>query len=194
MEKMILTDVDETLLNWSGGFKAFASKKLNRPIRGQSGDWDMSGWLGTTKAEAEAMVTEFNEGDFLFGTLKPLPHAKAAVKTLADKGYSFVAITSCSPSPITHALRKANLYNVFGDVFTEVVCLALGESKLPHLKRFGPAHWVEDKFSNAIHGLEAGHTSYMIRAHHNLKFEAEKAPLNWVNDWREIIPKVEGVA
>lgn len=180
-KKYLLLDVDDVLLDWYSGFERYMYHLGYEP-NGNT-DYDLSKRFDTSKEEMTNIINNFNRR-WEFGTLDPLPHAPYVVKKLHKDGYTLVAITSCSTDPTTIALRKTNLYWIFGDIFEAVHCVNLGESKETHLADYNPAWWVEDKFENALAGLKYNHKTILMTQVSNLG--KEHSDITRVKDWIEI--------
>lgn len=181
MNKKLLLDVDDVLLDWYSGFERY----MNHLGFHSNGDtcYDLSKRFDTTRKEMEKIIKQFNKR-WEFGTLNPMPYAKESLKKLKKHGYTFVAISSCSTDPTTIALRKANLYWIFGDVFKAVHCINLGESKETHLADYNPTWWVEDKFENAAAGLKYNHKPILMTRPSNK--DAEHEGVIRCDDWKQI--------
>lgn len=183
----LILDCDGVLLNWIGGFTAYASHRLGKDLAStEQDDFDLSAWLGLTGDETDAMIGDFNQGDGgHFGRLDPLPGAREALAAAHSRGRPIFVVTSCSTLPQVIASRKANLRAVFGDIFSDIHCLDLHLDKSPVLRELGPGTWVEDKFENAIAGADIGLTSYLIRYDYNRKHEPTgiHPNLTWVDGW-----------
>lgn len=189
MSNLILTDVDDTLLIWLKGFEFFLEKEHDIKVSETPPDgWALGEWMGIPEDKVRPYIEEFNHDSWEFGCLPVLEHAKSQLSMLNQAyGYRFVAISSCSNHPLTVALRKANLFHIFGDVFEEVHCLPLAQHKSDYLKNYEPTWWVEDRYVNAVEGLECGHKPIMLRNSQNIKDEAgSDRAIRWVNDWRGV--------
>ncbi|QNP78397.1 hypothetical protein [Agrobacterium tumefaciens] len=183
----IILDCDDVLLDWLGAFRRFVSAIENRPIEGLPDSWDMSGWLGLTPAASREMVVGFNHSS-QFEYLEACPLAVENVSALKEMGHRLTVLTSCSDNPLIVARRKINLERVFGDVFEQVICLPLGESKKKWLGILERGIWIEDNYDHAIAGHDNGHKSFMVRRSHNRSRETPGDPLvTWVDDLRPII-------
>lgn len=188
----IILDCDGVILDWLAKFQAFAEKRLGRKLCSSGpSNFDLHRWLGVSDiAQALQLIRQFNSGeDGMFGQLPPMRGAQAALKTLANAGRDLHIITACSLSKEVIALRAHNLRTVFGDIFSQIHYVGLQDSKSPLLKEYTRATWVEDKYENAIAGVEAGHKTYLIRASHNLDREASclVRGLTWVDGWHDIM-------
>jgi len=152
-------------------------------IENENREYDLSKRFSTTKKQMEKIIKTFNKR-WEFGTLDPLPNAVESLAKLKKLNFSFVAISSCSTDLATIALRRSNLFWVFGDVFESVHCINLGESKETHLADYNPTWWIEDKFENASAGLKYGHKPILINQPSNQgKYHDD---ILRVNNWCEI--------
>jgi len=187
MKKQILTDVDGVLLKWKEFFIDYMLEKgyeLNPDDAGMN--YNLEGlFKNVSSKEAMQHVQLFNDGYWRFGTLQPCEGAVESMYILSSLGYSFVAITSCSDKPEVTTLRKANLYNIFGDVFEEVHCTGVHKSKTPFLELYDPTFWIEDKLNRAIEGAEVGHDAILIDCSSNQNENDDRVKRCF--SWAEIV-------
>lgn len=181
---MIIFDCDDVLLDWCGGFRSWFNETRGASIKGEPGSWDMSAWLGVPKESVRPLIVEFNASNS-FNWLKPMPGAVQAVRRLGEK-HKLCVLTACSEDPQVQAMRRFNLFMVFGaGAFADVFCLPLGGSKEQHLDALftlhGPCAWVEDNVTHARVGKEIGHTSYVLRRPHNRDLEDADDGLFWID-------------
>lgn len=187
---IFLVDVDGVLLKWVPAFDKYMSKKGIYPITEKQQDFDLSTYYALPKNIIYDEVNKFNNGHWRFGTLDPYPDAVNGVKYIHDTlGFKFVAITSSSTKSQSIALRRANLFNVFGDVFYDVHCVDVEGDKTEYLALYKPTYWVEDKPKNCLIGLEYGHDCILMNRNHNKK----DVDSRWTRcyNWREIIRYIE---
>lgn len=184
-KKIILTDVDDTILGWIEGFKRFVENKLNVSLDDYPASWGMTEWLGLPEQDIAKLVDKFNHHSWEFGTLKPILNSNKVLKELHKQDFRFVAITCCSDRKPTVLLRKANIYHVFGDIFEDVICLPLGASKLDVLKKFESTFFIEDNYKYASEGKKAGHDIIMVKQQHNRKYRKNNE-IPFVDDWEQI--------
>jgi len=185
MKKQILVDVDGVLLAWREAFDQYMAKKGVIPIVDKQQSFDLSTFYGLDRDSIYKEVNEFNSGHWRFGTLRAYPDAIESIKHLHnDLNYRFVAITSCSSSPVSVALRKANLFNHYGDVFDEIHCLDVGVPKQSYLSKYEPTYWIEDNINGCLAGLDFGHNCILVTRDHNENEHDDR----WTrcNDWYEI--------
>lgn len=189
MTRTILLDCDDVLLNWIGGFRFYASSRLERTIKGMPQSWDMGAWLGTTSAVAVELIQEFNASSE-FGFLRAVNGSKEVIARLhADREIRLHVITSCSSDIDTVRMRRLNIEREFGeDVFDSIHCLDLGQPKLKILQAWSPgAIWVEDNYKNALMGADAGHKVLMRERPHNAQFrDLHDARVVWFKEWDEL--------
>lgn len=164
--KLILTDVDEVLLHWTGAFTRFIKEHHDIIPSRVRDDHYIAKWLEIHPDEAFAMVKEFNSSDD-FGMLEPFDSAQSVLGKLSDEGFRFVAITSCSSDGIVERLRRQNLVYYFGNIFEEVHCLDFDDDKGRVLSRYPKAIWVEDSMDWAVRGADLGHATFLIDHEHN---------------------------
>ncbi len=189
MKKRILTDVDDVLLSWLNGFASFVNQTYNMkldPTMNKS--WDIRHWLNMSDWETVNLITEFNERSYLFGCLSPVNQSVNGVKKLADEGYKFTAISACSTNESTVNLRKANLVNVFGQVFEQIICLPRRSSKISTLETFEPSFFIDDNYQHTIEGLYCGHTPICLETSHNINFKKESPKeIYWAKNWDAVV-------
>lgn len=180
----VILDCDDVLLDWLGGFRAWLRGRHESVPSEPPSTWSLADWLGVSDSECLRLIAEFNDSWF-FGRLDPVPGAVEAVTALRDSGYTLTVLTSCSDDPVVARRRRENLEGVFGTSFDRVVCLGLGESKATWLSALRHGIWVEDNYKNALHGLSAGHRTYMVRRSHNRADEQQSHPeITWIDDLR----------
>lgn len=167
--KYILTDVDGVLLDWFTPFKAFV-KKMGRRTKGAApSDWHLEQWLpDLTWKQITNLILEFNASE-TFEVLPAFHDAEAYLPKLHWMDFKIVAITSCDDSKEVVKARKRNLLLAFGDIFHEIHCLSLGQSKKKLLRSYPKSWWVEDRWDNATLGVECGHRAIIYTQPHNKK-------------------------
>lgn len=190
MKRKILIDCDGIALAWEEGFRLFVKHEYGKDLD-PAGPcaWDMQEWTGFDATGVKKAITDFNEYAWEFGCLPAVPGAVTGIRKLARQHEcEFVVITACSTSSKTVALRKVNLYHIFGEDIKEVHCVDLGESKRTHLADHAPTFWVEDNVGNALLGLEYGHRPLVLKTRHNEKFQEETQDrIQWCESWADIV-------
>ena len=192
-EKIILTDVDGVLLDWEEGFTVWMEHHGHKPVDGYKLMYKIGERYGISNNEGHRMVRLFNESAAI-GFLPPLRDAQYYVKLLAEKhGYRFLAVTSLSTDAYAKELRVRNLNKIFGDIFTDVICLDTGADKDEVLKELATKYsnnwWIEDKPENADCGSAVGFRSILVEHGHNM--DAQTDAIVAVN-WEEIYNTITG--
>lgn len=183
--KIILVDVDSVLLSWRDGFKLYMYHQGHEWLDIED-MYNMSKHFNLAKDEIYKHIVHFNDGHWEFGALSPVEGAVNGMKLLSEElGYRFVAISSCSINPQSKALRQANLYNIFGDVFDAVHCVAIEESKETHLADYEPTFWIEDNFKNCVDGIKYGHSCILLNQKWNENDQNDQ--IKRCFSWHEIV-------
>lgn len=184
-DRIILTDVDDTILSFSEAFQRWAREQGHAITQCIHEAGTVEGALGLSIPDAHEIIMEFLISD-AFGKIEPEPCALEILPQLHRDGYRFVAITACDPNPLTVALRERNLRDAFGFAFEDVIAVGFtgGEGKGPSLRRYQPTIWVEDNFNHAVLGADIGHNSLLINrsANHGMS----DSRLRRVGNWHEI--------
>lgn len=189
MHNIILTDVDEVVFRWQEPFEKWLLQTGRyQPTKPLSQYWDVEQWLGIDYEVGRELIQEFNHLEEYWSNFKPLPRVTENISLLSDLGYKFVAITACSTDKWTYDGRLHNLEKCFGDAFDTLHCVGLGKSKSNFLERYRPTYWVEDKFSHAVAGADAGHTSVLIDYPYNSHYSDPR--VNRVKNWDDIYKRI----
>jgi len=192
----LILDADGVLFDYLSGIRDFASQRLGRKIVGFPTDFDLTEWFGfNSPDQTREMISTFNQGaGGGFGRLNPLPYAKEVLEAVREQGRNIHIITAVEPLPKVIELRRENLFNAFGDIFTDIHMVGLHQSKAHLLQQYHQGTWVEDKFENAIIGQQAGHKSCLMKASINTKYKdsCDGENIIWIDGWRDLA-KVEGV-
>jgi len=190
LKRTILTDIDGVCLDWLGGFEPWMVQRGCPRRSGSDHEWNIAKrHHNVTYEQAMECVHAFNHGDGI-RNLEPVADSVKYVKKLAEEGFDFIAVTSLSDQPIAAKNRAHNLREIFGDVFSELHCLKVGESKQNILsEKWGDSgyFWIEDHFKNAEAGYEVGLKPFLIDTTHNRHFETDLFPRVSENTpWEEI--------
>lgn len=187
MSRYILTDVDNTILNFSDAFQSWLNRQGLTGTGSIAETNSICDYLGCERSRTEELIREFSESPEMTW-LEPEPHAVDVIRYLHDKGWEFVAITACHDHHETRFHRRNNLYRVFGfDLSLHVT--GLNGCKRGVLSSYRPTYWVEDHYENALLGAEVGHTSFVMDRPYN---QGDDARLHRVKDWRAIEDVVLG--
>lgn len=191
--KNILVDCDGVLLHWIEGFSLFLKHTHNIHVHVDDHDaWELHDWVGKSPEETQNLILQFNTEAWEFGCIPVYDNSTKAIKELKEAGFNLSVITACAESEQTIALRKANLFHVYGDVFDDVHTIGFNESKKPLLEMYEPSWWIEDKVSNAEDGLEFKHKSIVLEHNHNQMFRDNSDPrLVWKKNWQEVVSHIK---
>lgn len=178
-KEAIVMDVDQVLLDHLSRFREFVNKKYNLGVEGLPLMWNATEWLNVTSTQDMIdLFTEFSQS-YEFGTLDSFPGADVVLHELLREGYSLICVTACGSDPITEALRRANLFHRFGDIFTEIHFTELTGSKSEALKgvqdRYDIIAFVDDKPENIHDAIcEVGiENCVLMKAPHNRDYRVD---------------------
>jgi hypothetical protein len=187
--KLILTDVDETVLKYADPFQDWCEMKgysMNGRLRDMH---DICALLDVDAKTADEIIREFSESGAL-DTQPPEDCALEVLPQLYQKGFRFVAITACGNDPIFRLKRRRCLENTFGFAWEDVHTIGLGDSKGPLLSMYPPSVWVEDHFIHSVRGAEIGHKTFLLTREYN---QGRKHPkVNRVVSWFDIYDSLVG--
>jgi hypothetical protein len=186
MERIILTDVDGVLLEWEDHFKKWMNSKGYKELKNTNTEYDMSVRYGIHKDHGSELIREFNKSAWM-STQSPMPDSQTWVKLLHAEGWTFIPITSQTSDVPAQELRKRRLAELFGDtVFRNYFILETGDHKDSALAEFHNTGlwWIEDKWSNAVKGLEYGLKPLLYNHNYNQGLTHEN--VTRVNNWEHI--------
>ena len=196
--KLILTDCDGVLLDWSYRFFEFMDEKEYTLSAGYEKVYGVENCFDevTDKASARKLVTEFNESAWI-GFLPALRDSVKYVKKLNEEyGYVFGVITSLSTNQYATALREENLVRIFGEnVFDFIRCIETGADKDSELMEFKDSEcwWIEDKVENAEAGLKYGLNPILMSHPHNQSYLIKtKSNMRIAGNWKQIYNIITG--
>lgn len=176
--RKILTDADGCLLNWNKRFCEVMAAKGLPQIPGTESDYSIGNRHGISHEEAFKHLMEFNHSEHM-RDLEAFADAELYVPKIAALGFSFIVVTSISDLESAKDNRVANLQMRFGDVFEEVHCLKMGESKGYILdQNWGGSElfWIEDHNKQAEAGYEAGLKTVLIDHPYNRHIQTDLFP------------------
>lgn len=177
-KEAIVMDVDQVLLDYYSRLREYVNKKYGKQIIGLPAEWHMSSWLEIEDEDVLPLIEEFSR-TFEFGTLDAFPGADVVLHELLREGYSLVGLTACGSHEVTQALRKANLFHRFGDIFEEIHFVELTEGKSEKMKliedKYDVIAFVDDKPANiedVFFGNEIDHC-ILMKAPHNRQWRQD---------------------
>lgn len=183
MNKLILTDVDETILRFADPFQDWIEArgfKTNGRLRDI---YNIEHWIGIDHDTALELMDEFGRTE----AMKNQPPEECALKVLPrlhSAGYRFAAITACGTSLAFQKQRHRTLEATFGVPFADVHVVATRGSKREHLESYPEAIWVEDSFNHAVVGAETGHRTFLLTRPYNVGLA--HAGVTRVANWYDI--------
>ncbi len=188
--KVILTDCDGVLLDWSYSFSQWMARHGYEAREGFETNYAMAKRYDLTVPEAKRLIRMFNES----ASIRKVPPLRDAIKYVRklheEHGYVFHLITSMTNDQYAQHLRIKNLIEVFGpSVFENYVFLDCGADKDEALYKYKDTEcwWIEDKIANAEEGEKVGLRSLLMNHDHNRDYEG---PIEKVYSWRDIYNRV----
>lgn len=177
----ILTDVDDTVLEFGDSFQKWAEDRGHVP-RGRVRN---IGDIATVfDMETDDGIVEDYFHAAAFGEMTPEPDALDVLPRLHKLGVKFVAITACSDHPNVIAKRTRNLEEAFGFKWEAVHCTGVHRPKVTLLNAYKPSVWVEDNPIHAVVGAELGHQTFLLDRPYNQSLIHPK--VSRITDWYEI--------
>ena len=189
-EKVILTDCDGVLLDWTYGFYQYMAQR-GLTVKTQD-TYSMAGQFGISQNGADVEVGIFNNSVYITD-LTPFRDSVASIKYLHEHhGFVLHVITALSTDPEAYKMRLQNLHNVFGaNVIDRLICTDPEHpDKTPYLEEYKDTNciWVEDSPKNAIAGAKLGLNTYSINHSHNIDHVYNpELKIETVHSWKEII-------
>lgn len=189
MSKLILTDVDDTILQFADPFQEWVHAR-GVPTEGRFRDlYCVMTVVGIGHEDATKLINEYSTQPGIMDNLPPENDAAEVLPELYADGWRFVAITACVNTPEVIEARRRNLEKTFGFPFEELHCLGLHAEKKDTLAQYPDAIWVEDNVSHAITGAQLGHRSFLLDRGYNRHMDhhsVERVPC-----WRTIRERIE---
>lgn len=196
--KLIITDVDETLLQWLPAFKKYMENNYNynKLKINEINDWSLTDWLNCSDETLFEYINDFNVSEG-FGNLTPLKYSINALTELKKLGYYIVALSSCNNinhPDISDQLRKHNLLNIFGyKIFNDIITLPLRTSKKEILCKYNPCFFIDDNYNYCLEALECNHKSLCLIQPYNKQFMGKNDNIIWAKDWVQIKEIIEWI-
>ena len=196
--KLILTDCDGVLLDWSFKFNQFMKNKGYTLTDDYPYKYGIENWFNEIldKKQSREIVVEFNDSAWI----AHLPTFRDAVKYVKklneEHGYVFGVITSLTDNPYAIELRERNLYSIFGaNVFDFIKCIKTGANKDAELNKFKDSEcwWIEDKVENAEAGLKYGLNPILMSHPHNQSYLIKtNSNMRIAGNWKQIYNIITG--
>ena len=187
MEKIILTDCDGVLLDWTSAFSKWMVERGFVRLHDADNHYDVARQFGIDRSVAKQQVNIFNQSAWM-GYLNAFRDSVYYVKLLHElHGYRFHAITSMHTDEYAARLREMNLKRLFGETaFERFTILGCGADKDEALAEYRGTNyfWIEDKPENAVAGIKQGLRSLLIEHDHNL--DHWHGDITTVRTWKDI--------
>ena len=184
--KVILTDCDGVLIDWTYGFHDWMKRVQDLEPVDDTQSYEMEIMYGLPRDSMKQYIRAFNASAAI-AYMTPLGNAIKYVKKLhEDCGFVFHCITSLSLDESAQKAREYNLAQLFGPtVFEKVICLDTGADKDEALEPYRDSGcvWVEDKVENADLGVDLGLNTFLIAHDFNVGYDGEAKR---VQNWRDI--------
>ena len=190
MGKVIFTDIDDTVLNFSDAIIEWVKKKgMEVTDITHRESLSLMKVLNCNRMKAKQIAYEFSVEYPNMARLAPEPDALEVLPKLHKQGYEFVGITSCVNTPDVIKWRTRNLEQAFGFKWKSLHCVGLENPKAGLLKWYDKSIWVEDNLTHAIAGSEAGHRTFLLDRPHNQTSDLGK--ITRVKNWMDIAAHLE---
>jgi len=183
-DKIILTDIDEVLLKWLPTFKNFIKSHYNI-------DYPEDNHVGDVLGEdGFKYVHEFNHTSKHFANLHAYSDALSILPKLHNEGWKIVGVTACGTEDDVIAMRKTNLYAVFGHIFDDILTVNYTDSKLIHLNRYDTTWYIDDAWKHVFEAADIHKCIHLKRI-----FELDKSDPRIINanDWYDVYNIINGL-
>ena len=178
----ILVDMDDTLENLTEAWVSWANRRYGTAVKVDDiRSWDPSeAFPGVSHDQIYAILQE----EALYRTLKPLPGAVEALKSLVDAGHR-VYILSNTDYRVIRAKTEAVLLRYFPFIPMERVIFA---ARKPMIR-------ADVLVDDGPHNLLSGeYAKLLFTAYHNRDFDAAAHGMTRVNTWPEALAEIERLA
>jgi beta-phosphoglucomutase-like phosphatase (HAD superfamily) len=183
--KVILTDIDGTLLNFDAAFESWM-RRQGFPKHVQTSDqYALGPSYRMTEVRILALLAQFFDETHA-ARMEPLPCAAEIVPRLHREGWKFVAISASPNSRAVISRRRENLRAAFGFDFAAVWHLGFKANKMPMLRSFTRSVWVEDHLDHALAGWKVGHRTFLLDRPYNSDRSPNVRFVGRVPDWHAI--------
>ena len=191
-EKLILSDVDGCILDWSDQFHRWMAYKGHQRQEPDMPVYYQETQYGLSRMEARRQVSEFLGAAWMMGW-PAYKDARQGVARLVEAGYRFHAITAIDDDPYVTQLRMMNLQDLFGkDAFVELTCVGFDADKTHALEPYRDSgfYWCEDKIENAVLGADMGLNSILLEHLYSKDFQDNRIKKVSITLLREYIIKL----
>jgi uncharacterized HAD superfamily protein len=184
---LILTDVDETVLQFAQPFQDWCIANGHQTRGTLRDDYSIEAMLDCTRERAEEILDAFAKAGGMIE--QPTEICAATVlPRLYAAGHDFVAITACGLDEDFRQERWLRLGAAFGFPWQAVHVVELGGCKESYLRFYDQTVWVEDNVRHAAAGARLGHQVFLLDRAYNRGFEHDG--VTRVRDWHEIADRL----
>jgi FMN phosphatase YigB (HAD superfamily) len=180
MNKVLLTDLDDTVLHWNSQFYPFLEKK---GYAKRSGEYFHFNFKNLSHTKLDDLILEFQHSNFFQG----LDAFECAVDVLPQfkmEGWAVIGISAARNTDIALANRHINLKESLDNIFDHVFHTDDHFGKRQYLEKYPNSIWVEDNVHNALMGARYGHKTFLMDQPHNR--DCTSKLVTRVNSWDEI--------
>lgn len=186
MDKILLTDIDDTLLHFGHQFETWLKEHKNfQPVQRLIEVFHIPTWLDIAQEQADNLIHEFCDNKEMYSTLPAYKDALEVLPTLHQAGWRIDAVTAVPDHGWVRESRMRNLEMHFGPIFTELHLTGWAkDGKRKVLQEYEPSFFVEDAAHHAETGADTGHTVLMLDRKYNNHVEHDNVVR--VQDWRDV--------
>lgn len=181
---LILTDIDETVLQFADPFQDWAETVGYKTNGRLMENYRIEHHFGVDSDHADRMMTEFGKTDIMLAQ-PAWPDALTVLPRLYKAGWRFVGITACGTDTRFANQRIKTIEDTFGFAFDDMHFVEHHCTKHDVLKSYPASIWVEDNYAHAVNGAELNHFSFLIDRPYNIH-EPEVDGVVRVRNWFEI--------
>lgn len=187
MNKLLLTDLDDCVFQWSEHFrKVFYEDTGHEASAFHHHESIAYGHLDFNYLNK--VITEFNDSDH-FENLVPIRNSVDILPKLKENGWTIVGITACGTGDNVKNRRWKNVKSVFGDsLFSDIKFIEYFQCKSIYLKDYQNGVFVDDNVGHTETAAKLGHTSIIINR--SFRDDFSHPEILCLNDWDEIYKEI----
>lgn len=190
---VLVTDCDNVLVNWFANLHAYLPSAgiddthLKDILEGNPFIEPRVLFDTVCHDEAAYHLARYNESAFI-ASLPIFEDGANVILQRIAKDFDIIVVTNLSEKPIAKARRIKNLRNLYGNVFSDVVCLAPFSDKSDALRAIAEqreiALFVDDNLTHVKEALSVGMNAYQYT--HNMVCGRNTGEVPEVANWRRI--------
>jgi len=161
---VLLSDLDGVYVDWAQGFVNYMESIGIKALHANPTIFSMTDIFPQVE-KPWLHILDYQQSEF-YAQVKAYEGAREAYQALVDGGVTIIAVSSCGLDEQTVRSRTAMIESE--GVFSDMVLLDLGASKLDVLKKFSRSAFIDDQPVVAMEGQEAGHVSILHSMPYNL--------------------------